>query len=124
MIGFSDTAAKSWNSRDLDGFLPANRPQKEAVHLEHNLAHTESFVRKEGQFKFEGLKMKAKMENWRLGKISKNNGISAMHHFCFEKWLQERFVCCHIPCFCPWCVQKSSHSTSTVYLGSRNESCL
>ena len=101
MIDFADTAAKSWNSRELDGVVPVNRPRKEAVHSEHKLAHTEAFVRKEGQAKFEGLKMKAKMENRRLGKTSKNNGIAAMHRFRFEKWLKEQFSCCRILCFCP-----------------------
>jgi hypothetical protein len=97
VIDFADTAAKSWNSRELDGVVPVIRPREEAVHSEHKLAHREAFVCKEGQAKFEGLKMKAKMENWRLGRTSKNNRIAAMHHFRFEKWLQEKFACCQIP---------------------------
>ena len=49
------------------------------------MLHTKALVRKEGQAKFKGLKMKVKLENCKLGKHSKNNGIVAMHHFRFEK---------------------------------------
>jgi hypothetical protein len=121
VIDFADTAAISWNSRKLNGVVPANKPRKEAVHSEHKLAHAEALVRKEGQAKFEGLKMKAKLENRGLGKTSKNNGTSAMHHFRFEKGLKQRFVCCHIPCFCPWCVAQLNKSTvEERYAGPRD----
>jgi hypothetical protein len=109
-IDFADTAAASWNSRD-GGKVPANKPRKEAVYSEHNLVSTEAMVRKEGQAKFEGLKMKAKLENRKMAKHSKNNGIAAMHHFRFEKWLNKRFACCHIPCYCQWCVTKLNKLT-------------
>ena len=97
MIDFADTAAESWNNRLREGKVPENKPRKEVVYSEQTLSHTEALVRKEGQAKFEGIKMKVKLENCKLGKNSKNNDIAAMHHFRLEKLLIERFACCHIP---------------------------
>ena len=97
VIDFFDTAAKSWNNRPLVGKVSANKPRKEDMYSEETLSYTKALVRKEGQAKFEGIKMKVKLENCKLVKNSKNNDIAAMHHFRLEKLLIERFACCHIP---------------------------
>ena len=119
-IDFANTAEYIWNHRDLAAKVPPNKPRKEAEHSEHTLSHTEALVRKEGQAKFEGIKMKAKMEVRNLGKNSRNNGIAAMHHLRFEKWLALRFACCHIPCFCPWCVRQLDKPKMAKYDGPRD----
>ena len=46
-----------------------------------------------------------------MAKHSKNNGIAAMHHFCFEKWLNKRFACSHILCYCQLYMTKFNRLT-------------
>ena len=111
VIDFAEIAANSWNNKHLVGKVPANKPRKDVMYSEQKLSQTEALVRKSGQAKFEGLKMKVKLETRQLGKDSKNNGIAAMHHFRFEKVLVKCFACCHIPCFCSWCVTQLNKLT-------------
>ena len=80
-------------------------------------------VRKEGQAKFRGLKMKTKLENQQVREHSKKNGIAAMHHFCFEKWLDKKSECCHILCFCPWCVSKLDTTIVEERCGGPRNDC-
>ena len=61
-IDFAGSAAASWDTKE-NGKVPANKSRKEAVYLEYNLVSTEAIIRKEGRAKFEGLKMKARLES-------------------------------------------------------------
>ena len=103
-IDFANTVTSIWNIRDLTGKVPLNNPRKQTMDDKHKLSQAEALVRKTGDVGFDGLKTKVKMNAHKLGKDSKNNGITAMHHFRFDKWLKDEFVCCHISCFCQWCV--------------------
>ena len=122
-INVSDTVAKLRNNRDLTGRVPANTPRREAVYCDHDLSHITALVPKEDKVEFKWLKMKAKLENWKMGKISKNNGIAAMHHFHVEKWLIEKFTCCHIPYLCPWCVTQLSKPTWEERYAAPRDGC-
>ena len=57
-----------------------------------------------------------------MTKHSKNNGIAAMHHFCFEKWLNKICACRHILYYCQWCMSKFNKLTvEERYDGPRDD---
>ena len=92
---------------------------------------SEALSRKVGVAKFDGMKMVAELEPHNLGKNSKNNGIGTMKHFIFDPKLArlvdrhyKDFVCCHIVCYCEWCVERYKKETAKERYGNPRTSCV
>ena len=65
------------------------------------------------------------------GKESKNNGIGAMKNFRFDPLLARlvdhhytEFVCCHITCYCEWCVTQFKKPTAVERYGNPRTGCV
>ena len=98
-IDFADVAAECLNNKNVLGKVSANKPRGTAECSDNKLARSLALVRKEGEAKFDGLKMVAELESRELDGDSKNNGIGSMKYFRFEKALGKRLCAVTSPAF-------------------------
>ena len=123
--------AKYSNNDEFSGKVRANKHRIRADNKSSNeIVRSDALVRKSGVAKFDGIKMVAELEPHKLGKNSKNNGINAMKHFIFDPDLARSvncdynaFVCCHIVCYCGWCVKQIEKPTAQERYGNTRTGC-
>ena len=131
-VDFADVAAKYLNNDELSGKVSANHPRIRADNeSSKKIIRSEALVRKAGVAKFDGIKMVAELEPHKLGRNSKNNGIGEMKHFIFDPELERLvdrhyidFICCHIVCYCKWCVEQFKKSTAEERYGNPRTGCV
>ena len=92
--------------------VPSNKPRKQVEKSETSLASRHYFVRKEGDAKWGGIKMKA------IGfPAGKGNGMKFHYNFRFEKGLGSKFAFRRIPCSCDGCYEKLQEPIKSRYSG-------
>ena len=99
--------------------VPANKPRTEQTQSDHSLSKRVYEVRKEGEAKWGGLKMKAMGFN----KSEKGNGLKEMYNFRFERSLREKFAFCRFPCSCTGCYNRLQLPTTEEKYGQPRDTC-
>ena len=99
--------------------VPANKVRTERTKSDRSLSKRVYEVRKEGEAKWNGLKMKA----MGFDKTEKGNGLKEMYNFRFERSLREKFAYCRFPCSCAGCYTRLQLPTPEERYGQPRDTC-
>lgn len=93
-----------------------NKPRTEKTTSDKAISKRHYYIRKEGEAKFEGLKMSA------CG-FEKGSGIKSMYNFRFERELNEKFAYCRFPCSCGGCYERLQMPTIQERYDTPRDTC-